>query len=602
MRGSTAGLTDSLKGRSHTHYALLSVLDTVFSALVVAPAVVGYWRSTWALTTFYLYPQYPLKSAVISLGIGIGGHLVFGISQHTLARQFHPDKHRILYYAASRLYTACYAFTCVNSWRAAWEFLDRYTEGESTTVLATTFVSVIVLAAMRGLRNVSAAPFSIAMDYVHGYFEVPTMFKTTSSDKTSLYILDCLFSVFVIGTLVVFVWRGAWILLDLFIYPQDFKWSSWISLILGYTIVAMAFSMQPAMRWLCDRCVGVTRVIVADAFLLFSVIGTINVWRGIWNLLDIYFLPDHPEISCWITHCVSLRSKQKEPRQHTVQTTVIMYSVYVLFALVVTTTTQLVYPEEDPVTSRQNKDDRKPFYAPGMCPENQLYYPGDQVKDWVCDCAPSFVYYPPKDKCYHVYKQGPCNPNEYLILKKSDIIPKCVQNPCANDTMVLFNGKCQKLHTANGCPPLHLGGGTLEVNATSLQLECVPSNAAELSIIVVPNANCAPGSKRSATVAMGAQDAGPVVSVEFEVFGQVQGVYFTKYCRDMSEQLEIGGWIKNSKKGTIVGKMQGNRQNIEQMIVWLSKTGSPGSKIDHCELTNWENLARPEFRGFSIRF
>lgn len=35
---------------------------------------------------------------------------------------------------------------------------------------------------------------------------------------------------------------------------------------------------------------------------------------------------------------------------------------------------------------------------------------------------------------------------------------------------------------------------------------------------------------------------------------------------------------------------------------WLSTTGSPGCKIERCELTNWQNLTRPEFRGFSIRF
>lgn len=179
MRGSTAGLTDSLKGRSHSHYALLSVLDIVFSALVVAPAVVGYWRSTWALTAFYLYPQYPLRSVVISEVIGIAGHLVFGASQHILTHRFHPDKHRILYYVTSRLYTTCYAFTCVNSWRGAWEIMDLYTQGDPTTVLVITLVSVIALATMRVLRNVSAAPFSISMDNVHGYFEVPTMFKTT---------------------------------------------------------------------------------------------------------------------------------------------------------------------------------------------------------------------------------------------------------------------------------------------------------------------------------------------------------------------------------------------------------------------------------------
>lgn len=43
------------------------------------------------------------------------------------------------------------------------------------------------------------------------------------------------------------------------------------------------------------------------------------------------------------------------------------------------------------------------------------------------------------------------------------------------------------------------------------------------------------------------------------------GVYFTKYCRDLSLQLGIGGWVKNTKTGTIVGKMQGERPKIEQM-------------------------------------
>lgn len=179
MRGSTAGLPDSLKGRSPSHYALLSVLDTIFSALVVAPAVVAYWRSTWNITALYIYPSYPVRSAVASLGIGIAGHLVFGIVQNELTGLFHPDRHRIIYYVASRAYTACYAFTCVNSWRGAWELLDSYTEGDPSTVLATTAVSVVCLAVMRGLRNVSAAPFAISMDRVQGYFEVPTMFKTS---------------------------------------------------------------------------------------------------------------------------------------------------------------------------------------------------------------------------------------------------------------------------------------------------------------------------------------------------------------------------------------------------------------------------------------
>ncbi|XP_059475920.1 acylphosphatase-2 [Neocloeon triangulifer] len=97
-------------------------------------------------------------------------------------------------------------------------------------------------------------------------------------------------------------------------------------------------------------------------------------------------------------------------------------------------------------------------------------------------------------------------------------------------------------------------------------------------------------------------NATAIVSVEFEVFGQVQGVYFTKYCRDMCTQLGIGGWVKNSKKGSIVGKMQGDKIRVDQMIEWLSKTGSPGCKIERCDVANWEFLSRQEFRNFSIRF
>lgn len=163
-------------------------------------------------------------------------------------------------------------------------------------------------------------------------------------ERTSLYILDCLFSVLVVGTLVVFVWRGMWVLLDLFLFPEDEVLSAWSSLVriawmeqlsypftsysgkmqfhlsisqhaalainytytvsvklwslyffslqvVGYSIVAIAFLMQPAMRWLCDRLSATPRLLVADLFLLFSLVSTINVWRGLWNLLNIYLLP-----------------------------------------------------------------------------------------------------------------------------------------------------------------------------------------------------------------------------------------------------------------------------------------------------------------------
>ncbi|XP_078049765.1 acylphosphatase-2 [Augochlora pura] len=94
----------------------------------------------------------------------------------------------------------------------------------------------------------------------------------------------------------------------------------------------------------------------------------------------------------------------------------------------------------------------------------------------------------------------------------------------------------------------------------------------------------------------------PLVSVEFEVFGKVQGVYFPKYVRDICLQLGICGWVKNSKTGTILGKMQGPRAYVDQMTQWLTNVGSPGSEIDRCDFANWESVSRQQYKGFAIRF
>ncbi|XP_046962447.1 acylphosphatase-2 [Vanessa cardui] len=101
---------------------------------------------------------------------------------------------------------------------------------------------------------------------------------------------------------------------------------------------------------------------------------------------------------------------------------------------------------------------------------------------------------------------------------------------------------------------------------------------------------------------MGAEDPNALVAVEFEVYGQVQGCYFTKYCKDLAEQLGITGWVKNTKNGTIVGKVQGTKSNLDYMLDWLSTKGSPGCKIEKCDLRNWQYLSRLDYNNFSIRF
>jgi len=97
-------------------------------------------------------------------------------------------------------------------------------------------------------------------------------------------------------------------------------------------------------------------------------------------------------------------------------------------------------------------------------------------------------------------------------------------------------------------------------------------------------------------------EGNPIVSVEYELYGQVQGVFFQKYAKEVAEQLKIGGWIKNTKKGTICGRLQGLKTSLQEMLEWMVTEGSPGSRVEKVDLTQWEFTAVQDFKNFSIRF
>lgn len=188
MRGSTAGLHETIVLPSrNAHAILLEVIDIFISSFIVSPLVVGYWRGTWNLMNHILYPDDLLYSSLMSCLIGALGHLIFVYFKDQLKNIFDPNKRRLTYFFGSRLYTVTFGIVCVNGWRGVWSLLDLYTAPTPETLpitrliheSATVIVCVLMLALIKGLRNITSAPFFICKDHSKDYFEVPTMFKTS---------------------------------------------------------------------------------------------------------------------------------------------------------------------------------------------------------------------------------------------------------------------------------------------------------------------------------------------------------------------------------------------------------------------------------------
>ncbi|XP_061599604.1 acylphosphatase-1 [Cololabis saira] len=91
-----------------------------------------------------------------------------------------------------------------------------------------------------------------------------------------------------------------------------------------------------------------------------------------------------------------------------------------------------------------------------------------------------------------------------------------------------------------------------------------------------------------------------LISVDYEIFGRVQGVFFRKYTQAEGKKLGLVGWVQNTEAGTVQGQLQGPRSKVKEMQEWLRSTGSPNSHITKAEFSNEKVVQSLEHSSFNI--
>ncbi|XP_041418381.1 acylphosphatase-2 isoform X1 [Xenopus laevis] len=128
-----------------------------------------------------------------------------------------------------------------------------------------------------------------------------------------------------------------------------------------------------------------------------------------------------------------------------------------------------------------------------------------------------------------------------------------------------------------------------------------------------------------------AKATGKLISVDYEVFGRVQGVCFRMYTEGEARKLGVVGWVKNSRQGTVVGQVQGPEEKVNSMAwkyllgekafplvlfcflpnfcsggatrkAWLSKVGSPSSRINRTDFNDEKEIPKLQYNGFNTRY
>lgn len=295
------------------HCSTLALGDYFLTLLVIGPLCIICWRGCWNISDLYIHIFPVWETLIISYILQTLSTLTRYYLLERSRRKKKTASQPILSLMKQRLFSRSYNIvffaTNVFMFRGVWLFYDQLTShavGEPNLVpkpffvAVTTIIMVCLLTMLKCTRNLPATPYVIAVDSKEVTYLYRTIGKSESTREPALYVLDCLFSVVVVGSLVIFVWRGAWVLMDIYIFPEDIYKSNWASLVLGYVLAAGSFALQTPARWAAARLRGAARLALADLFLLLAFLATVNVWRSVWGLTDLYFLPESPKLSNWI--------------------------------------------------------------------------------------------------------------------------------------------------------------------------------------------------------------------------------------------------------------------------------------------------------------
>lgn len=107
-----------------------------------------------------------------------------------------------------------------------------------------------------------------------------------------------------VSVFVVLYWRGTWILLDIYLYPEDLTKSAVYSVAMGYVgFILLLLPQMSSSSFSSEKqnANSTKSYFVETVYTLFGGFVAVNSWRGVWYLADDYIFVDNRELSGWVS-------------------------------------------------------------------------------------------------------------------------------------------------------------------------------------------------------------------------------------------------------------------------------------------------------------
>jgi acylphosphatase len=86
--------------------------------------------------------------------------------------------------------------------------------------------------------------------------------------------------------------------------------------------------------------------------------------------------------------------------------------------------------------------------------------------------------------------------------------------------------------------------------------------------------------------------------INLKIHGRVQGVFFRDSARIKARELNLFGFVRNERDGTVGIVAEGEEKNLQEFIEWC-QNGPDHAQVSKVEI-EWQN-STAEFSNFSIK-
>jgi len=90
----------------------------------------------------------------------------------------------------------------------------------------------------------------------------------------------------------------------------------------------------------------------------------------------------------------------------------------------------------------------------------------------------------------------------------------------------------------------------------------------------------------------------PLAAVSLKIFGRVQGVCYRACAAEKAQELDLVGWVRNNRDGTVEAEAQGLRDNLNLFVEWC-KQGPDLAKVTNVD-EKWRDIEKLDYTSFRV--